>query len=71
MPVVDYEDSGIEAIEPEYAKIRPPFARTYSPPAANGLNVGRQLVWQRARSIPSLTRARNICCSIRNIGRGG
>jgi sugar (pentulose or hexulose) kinase len=60
MPMIDYEEPGVEAIEPEYAKIRPPFSRTHSPPNVNGLNVGRQLAWQRSILPEAFARARNL-----------
>jgi sugar (pentulose or hexulose) kinase len=60
MPVIDYEDPCVEAIEPSYASLRPPFAQTGSPPAANGLNVGRQLAWQRSVFPEAFGRARHL-----------
>lgn len=46
-PVMDYEFAGVDAIEPDYARIRPPFAETLSPRMAAGLNLGRQLAYQK------------------------
>ncbi len=46
-PVLDYE-APLEGVE-NYESIRPPFAETLSPAMANGLNVGRQLVWLQTR----------------------
>ena len=37
LPVLDYEDDAVEAIEPAYAKLRPPFSETLSPPLHAGL----------------------------------
>jgi sugar (pentulose or hexulose) kinase len=48
-PVMDYEFTGIEAIEPEYAKLRPPFSESLSPKLPAGLNLGRQLAYQKWR----------------------
>jgi L-fuculokinase len=47
LPVLDYEFAGVEAIEPLYATLRPPFSETLSPPLPAGLNQGRQIAWQR------------------------
>jgi sugar (pentulose or hexulose) kinase len=58
MPAIDYEETRVEEIEPAYKKIRPPFARSYSPGLAFGLNVGRQLAWQRAVEPEGFARAR-------------
>jgi sugar (pentulose or hexulose) kinase len=60
MPAIDYEETRVEEIEPAYAEIRPPFARSYSPPLAFGLNVGRQLAWQRAIDPDNFARARHL-----------
>lgn len=45
LPVLDYEFEGPASLGPRYP--RPPFAETLSPPLAAGLNLGRQLFWQR------------------------
>jgi sugar (pentulose or hexulose) kinase len=47
LPVLDYEFAGVEAIEPRYATLRPPYAETLSPPLPAGLNQGRQIAWQQ------------------------
>jgi sugar (pentulose or hexulose) kinase len=47
LPVLDYEFAGVEAIEPRYAALRPPYAETLSPPLPAGLNQGRQIAWQK------------------------
>jgi sugar (pentulose or hexulose) kinase len=60
LPFMDYEAAGIDEIEPEYAKIRPPFSQTFSPPLAGGLNVGRQLAWQRAGHPKEFASARHL-----------
>jgi sugar (pentulose or hexulose) kinase len=48
-PVMDYEFPGIEQIEPDYARIRPPFSESLSPKVPAGLNLGRQLAYQKWR----------------------
>ncbi|MBV8698793.1 FGGY-family carbohydrate kinase [Bradyrhizobium sp.] len=48
-PVMDYEFGEVEQIEPDYAKIRPPFSETLSPKVPAGLNLGRQLAYQKWR----------------------
>jgi len=60
LPGLDYEEPRVEEIEPSYAKIRPPFTSSYSPPLPNGLNVGRQLAWQRAMFPREFARAKHL-----------
>jgi sugar (pentulose or hexulose) kinase len=48
-PVMDYEFTGVDAIEPDYAPLRPPFAESLSPKVPAGLNLGRQLAYQKWR----------------------
>ena len=48
-PVMDYEFGDVEQIEPDYARIRPPFSETLSPKVPAGLNLGRQLAYQKWR----------------------
>jgi sugar (pentulose or hexulose) kinase len=48
-PVMDYEFPDVEQIEPDYAKIRPPFCESLSPKVPAGLNLGRQLAYQKWR----------------------
>ncbi len=60
LPFMDYEAAGVDEIEPVYAKIRPSFSQTFSPPLAGGLNVGRQLAWQRARHPKEFASARHL-----------
>jgi sugar (pentulose or hexulose) kinase len=48
-PVMDYEFPDIEQIEPDYARLRPPFSETLSPKLPAGLNLGRQLAYQKWR----------------------
>src|SRR5215471_16582897 len=47
LPVMDYEFPVVEQIEPHYAKIRPPFSATLSPKLPAGLNLGRQIAYQK------------------------
>ena len=49
LPVLDYEYAGIDEIEPSYARLRPPYAATLSPKLPGGLNLAKQLAWQKAR----------------------
>lgn len=46
LPVMDYEFEGVAA-DSDYDAIRPPFDETCSPALPAGLNLGRQLFWQR------------------------
>ncbi|CCE10536.1 Sugar kinase [Bradyrhizobium sp. STM 3843] len=48
-PVMDYEWPDVDAIEPDYAAIRPPFVESLSPKVPGGLNLGRQLAYQKWR----------------------
>src|SRR5690349_19300713 len=56
-PVMDYEFADVEQIEPDYAKIRPPFSETLSPKVPAGLNLGRQLAYQKWRCPDLFARA--------------
>ena len=47
LPVMDYEFAGVDEIEPLYAPLRPPFSQTLSPPLPVGLNLGKQIAWQK------------------------
>ncbi|MGJ4928842.1 FGGY-family carbohydrate kinase [Bradyrhizobium sp. HKCCYLS2038] len=58
LPIMDYEDPVVEAIEPDYARLRPPFAETFSPPLGNGLNYGRQIAWMRKHHPDRMAAAR-------------
>ncbi|WP_245313144.1 FGGY-family carbohydrate kinase [Bradyrhizobium macuxiense] len=46
-PVMDYEFTGVEVVEPDYARLRPPFSESLSPKVPAGLNLGRQLAYQK------------------------
>ena len=47
LPIMDYEFTNCEDINPRYEPLRDPFTSTYSPKLPAGLNVGRQLAWQK------------------------
>lgn len=47
LPIMDYEFKNAEDINPRYEPLRDPFNKTYSPSMPAGLNVGRQLAWQK------------------------
>ncbi|WP_158814406.1 FGGY-family carbohydrate kinase [Methylocapsa sp. S129] len=49
LPVMDYEFAGVEEVEPFYAPIRPPFSESFSPILPAGLNLARQVAWQKRR----------------------
>jgi sugar (pentulose or hexulose) kinase len=48
LPVMDYEDTSVEACERHYKKYRPDFSRTCSPALSAGLNLGKQLYWLKS-----------------------
>jgi sugar (pentulose or hexulose) kinase len=60
LPVMDYEFAGVDAIEPVYAPLRPPFGETLSPPLSAGLTIGRQLVYQETHHPAAFARAQAI-----------
>lgn len=60
MPVIDYEDRVVDAIEPTYTLARPPFTETLSPPLDGGLNYGRQIAWLKAAFPEAFGRTRRI-----------
>lgn len=49
LPILDYEYAGVDEIEASYAGLRPPYASTLSPKLPGGLNLGKQIAWQKAR----------------------
>ena len=59
-PVMDYEFAGVEEIEPDYAKLRPPFSESLSPKVPAGLNLGRQLAYQKWRCPDLFARAKHF-----------
>ncbi len=60
LPVLDYEFAGPDDIADEYDQICSPFEQTYSPRLPHGMNVGRQLYWQRANYPERFARARYL-----------
>jgi sugar (pentulose or hexulose) kinase len=58
LPVMDYEFAGIEEIEPLYAPLRPPFSESFSPSLPAGLNLGRQIAWQKQRFPDAFAKAK-------------
>ncbi|WP_116364091.1 FGGY-family carbohydrate kinase [Parahaliea mediterranea] len=62
LPVMDYECPLPEAVSPEYNRVRPPFAQSLSPALPAGLNLGRQLWWQRAYFPEAFARVRTLLC---------
>jgi sugar (pentulose or hexulose) kinase len=61
-PVMDYEFTGVEAVEPDYAGLRPPFSESLSPKVPAGLNLGRQLAYQKWRCPDLFAKARHFVC---------
>ncbi len=47
LPIMDYEWSGPLDMRDDYESQRPPYAQSFSPSLPQGLNLGRQLFWQR------------------------
>ncbi len=60
LPVMDYEFSGLDELRAEYDLRCDSFEQTYSPKLPLGLNVGRQLYWQRDRCNAQFERARYL-----------
>jgi L-fuculokinase len=60
LPVMDYEFADVEAIEPVYAPLRPPFSESFSPALPAGLNLGRQLAWQKQYFAEAFAQARHL-----------
>lgn len=59
LPVMDYEFEG-PAEERDYEGVRPPFSETCSPSLPAGLNLGRQLFWQRRHYEAEFNAARYV-----------
>jgi sugar (pentulose or hexulose) kinase len=59
LPVMDYEFGGVDEIEPFYATLRPPYSETLSPKLPMGLNLGKQIAWQRARFPEAFAKAKH------------
>ena len=57
LPVLDYEHDGPDALDADYARVRPPFVESFSPRLPGGLNLGAQLFWQARRFPEAFARA--------------
>ena len=57
---MDYEFPGVEDIEQTYVSLRPPFSESLSPKLPVGLNLGRQIAWQKARFPEEVSRAKHL-----------
>src|SRR5581483_3267505 len=55
LPILDYEQP---IDDPAYDAAAAPFAETFTPPMANGLNLARQLHWQATQFPDGFVRAR-------------
>lgn len=60
LPVIDYEFEGPDASASRYDALCSSFTETYSPKLPAGLNVGRQLFWQREQFPEQFARARAL-----------
>lgn len=60
LPVLDYEFALPAAHVERYDSMRPPYAGSYSPRLAAGLNLGSQLVWQAHAFPAEFARVRHI-----------
>lgn len=58
LPVMDYEFAGVDDIEPFYAPLRPAFSESFSPKLPAGLNLARQLAWQKRHCAEAFAQAR-------------
>ena len=46
LPMLDYEYSGPDEYDTDYAQVRPDFHQSLTPPLPDGLNLAKQLFWQ-------------------------
>ena len=60
LPVLDYEFADVEEVEPLYASLRPPYSETFSPRLPVGLNLGRQIAWQKQRFPEAFARTKRF-----------
>ncbi|UTF60408.1 FGGY-family carbohydrate kinase [Gilvimarinus sp. DA14] len=60
LPVLDYEFSGPDSVNDDYAQVRPPFTETSSPALPAGMNLGRQLYWQQNQFSEAFAKATDI-----------
>jgi len=56
----DYEDPRFDSVAEEYAAVRDPFARTFSPQLPCGLNLGRQLFYLEHREPALFARVAHV-----------
>jgi sugar (pentulose or hexulose) kinase len=57
LPILDYE-TPID--DPDYDRLAAPFAETFSPSMAGGLNLGRQIHWQQQNFPDDFARVRHV-----------
>jgi len=57
LPIMDYEFRGVCDVDADYDALARDFARTASPKLPSGLNLGRQLFWQRRHFPREFSRA--------------
>lgn len=60
LPILDYEHRGPEEVSGAYEAIRPAFCETQSPALPCGLNLGRQLLWQKTMFPTQFISARRL-----------
>ncbi len=60
LPVLDYEFAGVDEIEALYVNLRPPYSQSLSPRLPGGLNLGRQLAWQKQRFPQDFAKAKFV-----------
>ncbi len=60
LPVMDYEFTGPDSLTDEYNTLCDPFNKTYSPRLPHGLNIGRQLYWQRKHCPQDYRKAKQL-----------
>lgn len=59
-PVMDYEAECVDDLAKQYNQVCDPFSATYSPKLPLGLNLARQLYWQREKFPERFTRVKYI-----------
>lgn len=60
LPALDYEHDLSGAATDDYRRLRPDFAETFSPPMANGLNLGNQFFWMMRGFPEAFARGRHL-----------
>lgn len=61
-PPMDYEFDGFGVVDADYDAMRPPFAESFSPKAARGLNLARQIFYLERVFPEAFHRARAFLC---------